>query len=175
MIIGNPYQFSIFVKIIKEWNIDESSFHNGVLIFCVDGELFPQQVLTATLSYEVPSLKEKLMDIAIDTKLFEMEKENAFIDMYNTTFPKWGPDWDNEGDINNDYRYFLSPTVLSDFGCQVYAVSNGKQIRVMAAKLEYIIEGSTHALNGLEISETFITYDYLNKIIQELDIELLKC
>lgn len=174
MIIGNPYQFSIFVKVIKEWNSDESSFRNGVLLFCVDGELFPKEVLTATLSCEIPPLKEKLMNLAIDVELCEMEKEKAFIEMYNTTFPKWDPEWDNEGDICNDYRYFLSPTILSDSGCHVYVVSNGERIRIMAAKLNYVLEESAHDLNDLKISETFITCDELNKIIHELDIVSLK-
>lgn len=173
MIIGNPYQFSIFTRVIKEWNTDESSFRNGVLLFCIDGELFPKQVITATLNHEIPSLREKLMSIAIEVELCEMEKEKAFIEMYNTTFPKWNPEQDNEGDICNDYRYFLSPTILSDFDCHVYAVSDGKQIRIMASKLNYILEESTHNLNGLEISETFITYDELNEIIHGLSIVLL--
>ncbi len=170
MIIGNPYKFSIFAKIIKEWNSDESSFRNGVLLFCIDGELFPKQILTATLNCEIPQLKEKLMNLAINAELFEMEKEKAFIQMYNATFPKWDSKWNNEGDICNDYRYFLSPIILSDFGCHVYAVSNSKQIRIMAARLNYILEESTHDLNDLKISETFITYDELKNIILELSI-----
>ena len=174
MIIGNPYQFSVFAKVIKEWNADESSFRNGVLLFCIDGEIFPKQVITATLNCEIPPLREKLMNIAINAELCEMETEKAFIEMYNTTFPQWDPEQDNEGDIYNDYCYFLSPPTLSDFNCHVYAVSNGKQIRIMAAKLNYILEESTHSLNDLEISETFITYDELKEIIYELDTVLLK-
>jgi len=174
MIIGDPYKFSVFAKVIKEWNIDELSFRNGVLLFCIDGELFPKQIVTATLNCEIPPLSEKLMNIAIDAELYEMETEKAFIEMYNTTFPKWDPEWDNEGDIYNVYRYFLSPPTLSDFDCHVYAVSNGKQIRLMAAKLNYILEESTHDLKSLEISETFVTYNELKEIVHKLDTVLLK-
>lgn len=45
MLIGNPYQFSIFVDVIKEWNQDKTSYRNGVLLFCVDGQLFPKEVV----------------------------------------------------------------------------------------------------------------------------------
>lgn len=168
MIIGDPYKFSIFTKVIKEWNIGESIWRNGVLIFCINGELLTRQIVTETLNSEICPLKEKLMNITINAELYEMEKEKAFIKMYNTTFPNW----DGESDICNDYRYFLSPSSLSDHCCHVYVVSNGKQIRIMAAKLNYILEESTHDLNNLEISETFITYDELNKIIHGLNTVL---
>jgi len=169
MIIGNPYKFSIFIRAIKEWNAGESVWCNGVLLFCIDGVLFPKYVTTATLNSEIRPLKEKLENLTIEVKLYEMEKGKAFIKMYNTTFPEWDPQWDNESEICNDYRYFISPTILSDFNCHIYAVSNGSQIRILAAELNYIIEESTHNLNDFKISETFITNDELNQIIQELD------
>ena len=89
-----------------------------------------------------------------------MEKEKAFVKMYNITFPEWS---------HNDYQYFISSPSLEDYNCIAFVVSNGEQVRIMAAKLNYIIEESTHDLGNMDISETFITHDELNKIILELD------
>lgn len=161
MLIGNPCYFSILANVVKEWNLDES-FRNGVLFFYIGGVLFPKEILNATLNCEIPQLKVKISNIAISKEIYDMEKEKAFIAMYDITFPDW--------DIENDYRYDISPSSFSDAGYYVFAVSNTKQIRIMAAKLNYILEESTHNLNNLEISETFITGDELNNIIHELDM-----
>ena len=52
MILGNPYKFSVFISTIKEWNID-NEFCNGVLLFCIDGNIFPKKIVTATLKCEI--------------------------------------------------------------------------------------------------------------------------
>ena len=85
--------------------------------------------------------------------------------MYNITFP----DFSYDDDIDNDYQYHISSPSLEDYDCIAFVVSNGEQVRIMAAKLNYIIEESTHDLSNIDISETFITHDELNKIILELD------
>ena len=50
MILGNPYKFSVFISTIKEWNID-NEFCNGVLLFCIEGNIFPKKIVTATLKF----------------------------------------------------------------------------------------------------------------------------
>lgn len=77
MIIGNPYEFSIFTKTIKEWNMNDT-FFNGILIFCVDGNIFPKEVVTATLKCEIPSLKDRLMNLTID----DLNKITSKLDIY---------------------------------------------------------------------------------------------
>lgn len=162
MIIGDPYKFSIFIKTIKEWNIDET-FCNGVLLFCVDGNIFPKEIVNATLKCEVPPLKEKLKNLTIDESLYNMQKDKAFIEMYNVTIPE-------DIDVYNDYRFDISPLSFSDCHCFVFAVSNGEKVRIMAAKLNYIMMDSRHELTDADISETFITVNELNEITSKLDI-----
>ena len=56
MILGNPYKFAIIIQIIKQWNKEESAdnpFCNGVLLFCIDGNIYTEEILTATLKTEV--------------------------------------------------------------------------------------------------------------------------
>jgi hypothetical protein len=164
-IIGDPYQFSIVIGDVKEWNAPNSShsFFNGLLVFSINGELFPsKEVLNATLSCEIHWLKEDLKAIVVNEEIFCMEKEKAFIEMYNKRFPE-------NIDISEDFRYYISPQEFGDKGYYVFAVSNGKQIRIMVSKLKYIKKHSRHNLNNIHINEVFISNAELNKIILKLE------
>lgn len=161
MMLGNPYKFSIIIDIINEWNID-GAFCNGVLLFCVDGNIFPNEVITATLKCEVQLLKENIKNLTIDEELYTMQKDKAFVKIYNITFPY-------DTDINNDYRFDISPQSFSDSDCFVFAISNGNQVRIMASKLNYITKDSRHELENINVSETFIDISELNKMISEID------
>lgn len=162
MILGNPYKFSIFINTIKEWNVDET-FCNGVLLFCIDGNLFPKEIVTASLTCEIPPLKEKLMHLTINEKLYNMSTDKAFIEIYNSTFPE------DVNVVNNDC-FDITPLSFSDCNCYVFAVSNGKKVRIMAAKLNYIVSDSRHELNKINISETYLSMTELDEIIKNLDI-----
>ena len=162
MILGNPYSFSIFINTIKEWNIG-NEFCNGVLLFCVDGEFFPKRIVTATLKCEIQPLKEKLMNLAEDEILYNMQKDKAFARIYDITFPE-------DTSISNDYRFDISPEILADDNCFIFAVRNGAKVRIMAAKLNYNKIESRHEIRNVDISETFIPIDELNGIIAKLDI-----
>ncbi len=164
MILGDPCKFSIFVKTIKEWNID-NSFCNGILFFCINGGIYPkEEIIVATLKCEIPKLKEHLMNIAINNELYYMQKQKAFEKIYNITFPE-------NFNIDNDYRYDISPISFSDNHIYIFAVSNGRQVRILASKLNYIIEQSRHNLKNIVISEVFIDIKDLNKIISNLKID----
>lgn len=160
MILGNPYKFSIIIDTIKEWNIDEA-FCNGVLLFCIDGNFFPKEVITATLKCEVQLLRENFKNLTVDEKLYNMQKDKAFVEIYNMTFPL-------DTDIDNDYRFDISPQSFSDNDCYVFAISNGEQVRIMASKLNYVMKDSRHELNGISVSETFIDISELNKVMSEI-------
>lgn len=107
MILGNPAQFAVMFEIVNEWNID-SSFNNGILIFSVDWKVYPQnEIINATLNFEIPNLKECMSNICEDKQLFELPKHEAFIKIYNLRFPE---DWD----VDEDYRFDISPVDFSD-------------------------------------------------------------
>ena len=162
MIIGTPYQFSIIAKVLDEWNEERQPFYNGILLFCIDGALFPKEIVTATLGADIPELKKNLLKIIVDEKIFSKEKECAFREMYMATFPD-----DNE--VDNDYQYLISPTTLSDLHCFVFAVSNGKQTKILASKLDYTENDSYYSLDGIYIAETVISNDELHKIVLALE------
>lgn len=162
MIIGDPYKFSVFVQSIKEWNLDET-YCNGVLFICVNGKLFPKEVVTASLRGEIAYLSKKLENIAINEELFNMPKENAYIEIYNLVHPE-------DYDVDNDYQFDVSPQVLSDEDCYIYAVGNGSEIRILAAELDYIIEEGRHSFTNLNVTESFITIVELDKIVTKLKL-----
>lgn len=162
MIVGNPNTFSILTMKIESWNQDDT-FCNGLLVLSVDSNLFPGEYRAATLKYEVPELKEKLSRIEIDKEIFNMVKNKAFSVIYNLSYPR-------EYDIENDFRFEISPSVLQDCHCFVFAVSNGEFVRFLAGQLEYIKEESRHNLNDIDVSETFISMVELNEIIAQLEI-----
>ena len=162
MILGNPYKFSVFISTMKEWNID-NEFCNGVLLFCIEGNIFPKKIVTATLKYEIQLLKEKLRNLITNESLYNMQRDKAFAEIYNITFPE-------DISIDNDYRFDITPESFADENCYVFAVSNGKEVRIMATKLNYIVEESRHELSNVDISETFIEIEDLNQIISQLEI-----
>jgi hypothetical protein len=170
MITGNPYQFSIFTKVIHEWNMKgDKTFLNGVLLICIDGNIFPKEVVTATLGREVPLLQAVLRQLTVDREIFSMEKEEAFAKLYHIRHPS---DDDHANGITEEYRYHISPDSLADENCYIFAVSDGLQVRFLAAELEYIMAESTHNLSNAQIAESFITNDELRIIISELDYVL---
>ena len=162
MIIGDPYKFAIITGSINEWNVDDT-FCNGVLLMCVNGNLFPKEIVTATLKIDIQFLKKKLMNITVDEELYNMQKDKAFAEIYNITFPE-------DFEVDNDYRFDISTSSLADNNCFVFAVSNGEQVRIIADKLNYIIEESRHDLDNINVSEAFVMLDELDAIIEKLDV-----
>lgn len=162
MVLGDPYKFSIVVSEVAEWNAGDSSFHNGILLFCIAGMLYPQEIETVTLGYEIDQLKRVLAKPTINEKIYNMDKEEAYVEMYNTTYP---PDYKD-----NDYRYYISPQIFSDRNYCVFMVSNGHDVRIMAAKLEYIIDKSRHKLKDIDIHETFISEEELHEMVSRLEL-----
>jgi len=151
---------------MDEWSDD--TYSNGIFLLCVNGILFPERIFTATLGIEIECLKRNLLDIPIDEELFNEEKEEAFLTIYNITFPLWSDD----DSIENDYQYYISPIEIADYGCIIFAVNNGEQIRIMATnlnKLSYDKEKSTYDFSNVDISETFITQEEMKEMILELE------
>lgn len=161
MLLGNPYKFAIFMHTVKEWNIDEA-FCNGVLLFFINGNIYPKEILTATLNCEINILNEKFKNIAFNEEIFYKEKEKAFKQIYNITFPE-------DISLNNDYQFDITPLSFSDTNCYIFAVSNNIQVRILAAKLEYVRENSRHILENAVIDETFISVHEMKEISNKLN------
>lgn len=161
MIIGDPYKFAILSGVINEWNIDDT-FCNGVLLFCVNGDIFPKEVVTATLRCEIEYLKQKLRNLTTDKRLYILPPQQAFAEIYGITFPE-------DMDSDNGDCFDITPASLSDHNCFVFAVCDGVNIRILASELAYERENSRHRLENIIISETFLTVSELREIIAVLE------
>ena len=161
MIIGDPYKFAILSGVINEWNIDDT-FCNGVLLFCVNGDIYPKEVVTATLRCEIEYLKQKLRNLTTDKRLYTLPPQQAFAEIYGITFPE-------DMDSDNGDCFDITPASLSDHNCFVFAVCDGVNIRILASELAYERENSRHRLENIIISETFLTVSELREIIAVLE------
>ena len=161
MIIGDPYKFAILSGVINEWNIDDT-FCNGVLLFCVNGDIYPKEVVTATLRCEIGYLKQKLRNLTTDKRLYILPPQQAFAEIYGITFPE-------DMDSDNEDCFDITPASLSDHNCFVFAVCDGVNVRVLASELAYERENSRHRLENIIISETFLTVGELREIIAVLE------
>lgn len=160
MIIGDPNLFAVFIDVVEEWNIDRS-FNNGMLGISIDGTLFPKKVVGATLNTELFELIKNLEDLKEDMTFFQMDRNEMFTNIYKVTFP-------DDLDVDNDYSYNVTPFVLWDNNIYVFMVSNGSEIRIVAAELQYIVEESTHNLQDLQVAETYVSHDKIQEIVYKL-------
>ena len=161
MILGDPYKFAILIDPVESWNTDDT-FCNGLLFLCVNGNIYPKGIETATLQHEIELLKDNLSKLATDKRLYDLPPQQAFVEIYNITFPE-------NVDIDNDYRFDINPTSLADNDCFVFAVSDGANVRILASKLDYEPENSRHKLQGISVDEAIISVAELKEIISSLD------
>lgn len=162
MILGDPYHFAIMAESVSAWNIDKS-FCNGILVFLLNNHLFPPEICNATLRYELPLLKEKLLNPVIDPTLYAQSDIAAFSQMYDSVFTK---------EDSNDL-FDWSPSVFSDHNYYVFAVGNGIQIRILAAHLNYIPSDGRHDLRQCLIQEAILSSKEAKEIAASLDAVLL--
>lgn len=160
MNIGDPYLFSIIISKVEEWNIDDA-FDNGVLFFCINGELFPKKIINATLKYEIPMLKEKLLNVAIDKRLFNLPSDKVLVELYDFTFSE-------EDDRDDDYRFNVTPDCFADLDYYMFAVSDGNRVRILATKLCYERKNARHILQNLDIHETYVSLDEMRILLSKL-------
>ena len=152
MILGDPYKFAVCLQTIPEWNGNDT-FRNGVLLFFIDGEIFPPKELTnATLSGEIVCLKERLNNIIKDSRIYALNKEQAFSEMYEASFQT------------------IEST--ASFNCLVFAVSNGENVRILASQPLYSKEEAHHVMENISIAEIYVPQKYLFDIILGLKIWL---
>lgn len=161
MILGNPYKFAVLIDPVEGWNTDDT-FCNGILFLCVNGNIYPKEIETATLRYEVELLKHNLSKLATNQRLYDLPPQQAFMEIYNITFPE-------NVDVDNDYRFDISPTSLADNNYFVFAVCDSTNVRILASKLDYELENSRHRLQDISVNEAIITATELKEIISSLD------
>lgn len=82
--------------------------------------------------------------------------------IYNITFPE-------NIDVENNYRFDISPTSLADNNYFIFAVCSGANVKILAGKLDYELENSRHKLQGISVNGAIISFAELKEIISSLD------
>ena len=151
MVIGNPLNFSIIIKAIKEWKNDNTNFFNGILMFSLNGVIIPNEIVVATLSREVWLLRDQLSHIGEQKDLFRLPKEMAFIEIYRLLHS-------GDAEWQDSQRFDLTPDSLADQNYYVYAVKDGEMIRILASnKLPYDKEQGQPNFETLQVQDVYIS------------------
>lgn len=164
MLIGDPYKFAVLFDRVKYWNASLAD-NNGLFALCIDGKLFPDEVINAVISVSAYDVKESLSGIPVNEMIYDMDTENSFMALYELVYP----DYDNEDDLDNDYRYLLATPDLTDLNYLVFAVEGRGKIKILAAKLEYDFEKECNIFDNLVITEIILEKDYVNNVIAQLE------
>ena len=130
MVIGNTYKFCFIIERIREWEAS-ATYQSGIVFLCLENTIYPDTVRNTTLNVDLYHLTRDdspFMNPVIDPDLYELEKEQLFKTLYETTYPE-----DIEAD--NDYKYVWPLDEIGDAGFDIFSVSNGKKIKIFGAKL----------------------------------------
>lgn len=168
MLIGeNPFNFSILIRPIKEWN-DYGKYYEpwngGIMLFFVNGYIFPNnELMNVTLSSAVPEIINNLKNIPINKVVFNMKnKKEAFVNIHNIVYPK-------NDFVNSDFHYKIAPQEFFDKRYVIFAVSDGDSVRFLASKLKYIREISSDILDNIIVREAYINSMDVKAMIDELN------
>ena len=130
MVIGDPCKFGFIIERIREWEAS-ATYQSGIVFLFLDNTIYPDTVRNTTLNVDLWHLTRDdspFMDPVIDPDLYELEKEQLFKTLYETTYPE-----DIEAD--NDYKYVWPLEEIGDAGFDIFSISNGKKIKIFGAKL----------------------------------------
>ena len=130
MVISDLCKFGFIIERIREWEASDT-YQSGIVFLFLDNTIYPDTVRNTTLNVDLYHLTRDdspFMNPVIDPDLYELEKEQLFKTLYETTYPE-----DIEAD--NDYKYVWPLLEIGDAGFDIFSVSNGKKIKIFGAKL----------------------------------------
>ncbi len=153
MLIGDPSRFAFLLERVPQW---ENGYLNGLMFLIVNDSIYPREVRTTTLCCELPELldaQSALRNPVIDTALFRMETAECFRRITEAVYPE-----DHETD--NDYRYLIPFHEINDSGFSMFAVSDGKSVRILVGEWEQ----GVHSF----VEETVILMEEYRRIAEQL-------
>lgn len=160
MLFGNPDKFAFLIEKVPEWS--DESFANGLLYVFIKWEMYPNEVRNTTISDDLQFLLDKerpygMYYLVNDEKLYALPDEELFAKLRRVRCP-WLLD---DEDADYDYRFDLELDELSLARYKIFAVSNGKLVRILIGHWEN--NESFELVNSVEI-----TLEEFTKIRDEL-------
>lgn len=159
MIFGDPYKFAIITETVEAWSPDKT-FCCGILLYSINGDIFPKETDNATLGFESTSFKDRINMLVVDHELYNMPKEKAFFSIFHLSFPE-------DGDF--DYRYNFSPDSICNGHFKVFVVGNGEDVRILFSHLVYNRDGFKYELDNAVIGDTKISVEEFREIIDQFN------
>ena len=131
MIFGNPDKFAFLIEKVPEWC--GNGFVNGLLYIYVNGEMFPKKLYTTTLSDLWSLFDYAFTNPPKDERLYALPDDELFAELRRLRFPEYFTD---DEDADEDYRYDIEYYEIGDWGYDIFAVSNGENVRVLIGHWE---------------------------------------
>lgn len=125
MLFGNPDKFAFLIEKVPEWCAN--GFVNGLLYVYVNGEIFPKELYTTTLSDLWSLFDYAFVNPPKDERLYALPDE-LFAELRRIRFPAYFTD---DEDADEDYRYDIEYYEIGDWGYNIFAVSGGGSVRVL--------------------------------------------
>jgi hypothetical protein len=169
MIFGDPYRFAIWVECIPQWS---SSYKNGFFYYFLNGNMYPDDVRTSTLSvdfYDVINEKNALISLPCNDEIFNAPTNEAFYSLFRLAYPEPSQDDEYPEQI---FDFCASSTIINESGAYFFAVSNESSVRIIGGKVTRIVdEGNGKVWKDIDtplIEDVVITKDELSEIIKGL-------
>lgn len=168
MIFGNPYTFAIWTDYVPQWG---ESYKNGLFYFIVNGNLYPGDVRTSTLTsdlYEIIDDECALVSLPQNEEIFSLSTNDAFNRLYNMAYPEPSEEDDYPKQI---FDYCISPPNISGFGGCFFAVANDTSLRIIGGVTEYLDKDTNEGKNVWRsisqplIEDVVITRSDINQIM----------
>ncbi|WP_217472162.1 immunity 42 family protein [Achromobacter aegrifaciens] len=172
VIFGDTYKFAILMEHIPVWG---SNYRNGLFYFFIGGEMFPEEMHTATLDVDVCMLdaKNALVSFPENRELFEADAKVAFNHMLGLISPELvDEDADVPDDFNLSYLYQAATQNIYDAGCHVFCVAYGDEVRIIGAKISQFLRDATgrgywSAVPNIKYWDVYINKSEVEKIISD--------
>lgn len=171
MIFGNPYRFAIWTDYVPQWG---ESYKNGLFYFIINGNFYPGDVRTSTLSsdlYEIIDSDCALMSHPQNNAIFSLSTDDAFNRLYDMAYPEPSEEDEYPEQI---FDYCISPPNISSFGGYFFAVANDTSLRIIGGVVEHLVKYADEGKNVWEnvnqplIEDITISRDEINEIMAEV-------
>lgn len=169
MIFGDPYRFAIWVELIPQWS---DSYKNGFFYYFVNGNMYPDDVRTSTLSvdfFDVIDDENALVSLPRNDKIFNSPTNEAFNSLFKLAYPESTQDDEYPEQI---FDFCASPTIINESGAYFFAVSNESSVRIIGGKITRIVdEGNGNVWRDIDsplIEDIIIEKGEVSEIIKSL-------
>lgn len=171
MIFGDPYRFAIWAEYVSQWS---DSYKNGLFYLIVNGNLYPADIRTSTLSadlYEITDEDCALVPFPENRDIFTLPTKEAFDTLFNLACPEPS---DEDEYPDQVFDYCIKSSNVSSFGGCFFAVANDSSMRIIGGQTEHLIKDEGAEKNTWKyvanpiIEDVILPKDEIKEIIMQV-------